>query len=47
MTNQLAIILGAVILLLVGLDIVVWGGENLLFLAKKFLELTEWVAFWR
>ena len=47
MTNQLAIILGAVILLLVGLDVVVWGTENLLFLSKKFLELTEWVAFWR
>ncbi|MCK0169872.1 hypothetical protein MWU53_02255 [Aliiroseovarius sp. S1123] len=47
MTNQLAIILGAVILLLVGLDVVVWDAENLLFLAKKFLELTEWVAFWR
>lgn len=47
MTNQLAIILGAAILLLVGLDIVLWGAENLLFLAKKFLDLTEWAAFWR
>lgn len=47
MTNQLAIILGAVILLLVGLDVVVWDTENLLFLSKKFLELTEWVVFWR
>ena len=47
MTNQLAIIMGALILLLVGLDVVLWGAENLLFLAKKFLELTEWVAFWR
>jgi hypothetical protein len=46
-TNQLAIILGAVILLLVGLDVVVWDTENLLFLSKKFLELTEWVVFWR
>ncbi|SPF75803.1 hypothetical protein ALP8811_00797 [Aliiroseovarius pelagivivens] len=47
MTNQLAIILGAMILLLVGLDVFVWDAENLLFLAKKFLDLTEWAAFWR
>ncbi|WP_424939502.1 hypothetical protein [Aliiroseovarius sp. S253] len=47
MTNQLAILLGAAILLLLGLDIFLWDGTYLVFLAKKFLELSEWVAFWR
>jgi hypothetical protein len=47
LTNQLAIVLGAVILLLLGLDIFLWDSANLLFLAKKFLALTDWAAFWR
>lgn len=47
MTNQLAIVLGVLILLLLGLDMFLWEGTYLLFLAKKFLELTDWVAFWR
>lgn len=47
MTNQLAIVLGAVIVILAGLDIFIWDGAYLLFLSKKFLELTEWIAFWR
>ncbi|MCK0142295.1 hypothetical protein [Aliiroseovarius sp. F20344] len=47
MTNQLAIALGAVILILLGLDVFLWDGTNILFLSKKFLELTEWAAFWR
>ncbi|SMR71163.1 hypothetical protein SAMN04488030_0790 [Aliiroseovarius halocynthiae] len=47
MTNQLAIALGAVIVLLCGLDIFLWDGTYLVFLTQKFLELTEWIAFWR
>jgi len=28
-------------------DTVVFGNEHLIFLTKKFLDLLEWVAFWR
>ena len=47
MTNQLALILGALILLGLGTDILLLGGENFIFLAKKMMELTEYIAFWR
>lgn len=47
MTNKIAIVLAVLIL---GFLVVDWqqaGGENSLFLARKFAELLEWVAFWR
>lgn len=47
MTNQIALFLGIVIVALIGFDIWMFDGVNLLFLAKKFMELTEWIAFWR
>ena len=47
MTNQISIALGAVILAGIGFDMIWHDGVNLLFLARKFAELVEWVAFWR
>lgn len=47
MTNSLALSLGLAIIALVGLDLVLFGGDNLLFLARKFWALLHWVAFWR
>lgn len=47
MTNSIAIILGALILAGLIADTVMTGGSNLLFLAKKFTEFTNWIAFWR
>ena len=47
MTNSVAIGLLAVILGLSGLDYLLTGGVNLLFLAKKGFELIEVLAFWR
>ena len=47
MTNQLALILG---ILLVGAilgDLIFFGAVNLVFLSKKLMELIEWLAFWR
>lgn len=47
MTNGLALWL-IVILLGAGLaDLVLHDGEWLLFLGRRFLDLVEWVAFWR
>lgn len=47
MTNRIAFFLGLFILILIGLDYYLYGTRHLLFLAKKLLELIEWLAFWR
>ncbi len=47
MTNRIALVLGLLILIALAVDIALVGTEHLVFLAKKFLELIEWVAFWR
>lgn len=47
MTNRLALILGLLLVLAVGLDVALVGDAHLIFLAKKFMELLNWVAFWR
>jgi hypothetical protein len=46
MTNRIALVLAALILALVAADLAAgWGGT--LFLARRFAELVEWLAFWR
>lgn len=47
MTNKIAIWLGLFLVLAVVTDLLLFGGDNLLFLAKKLFELLDWVAFWR
>ena len=47
MTNTLAIYLGLFIVAGLLADFFLTGGTNLLFLAKKFTDMTEWIAFWR
>lgn len=47
MTNRLAVIMGAVIAALVLADLFLARGSNLLFLAQRFFELIEYIAFWR
>ncbi|MEN8892608.1 hypothetical protein [Planktotalea arctica] len=47
MTNTLAIILGSLVVLALFADVILTGSTNILFLAKKFTEFTEWMAFWR
>ncbi|MDF1855471.1 hypothetical protein [Pseudooceanicola sp.] len=47
MTNQIAIALGLILAFLLGIDALVFGWSNTLFLAKKFADLVEWIAFWR
>ena len=46
MTNQIALGLGLLILGAIGADLLLNGGVALQFLARKFLDLIEWVAFW-
>lgn len=47
MTNQIALVLGALILIGLGIDWQVYDWSNTLFLARKFTDLLEWLAFWR
>lgn len=47
MTNKIAVGLTILILVLLGLDFGVNGGNGTLFMGRKFLDLLHWVAFWR
>lgn len=47
MTNQLALVLCVIIAALITLDLVIFGGSNLIFLGKKLFVLIDWLAFWR
>lgn len=46
MTNQIALVLGLLIVGAVGADLIFNAGGASLFLVRKFLDLIEWVAFW-
>ena len=47
MTNRIALILGLMIGLALILDVALVGDRHVIFLAKKFMDLLNWVAFWR
>lgn len=47
MTNQIALGLGLLIFGAVGADVLLNAGHASLFLARKFIDLMDWVAFWR
>ena len=46
LTNTIAFWLGLFLLCGIIADLALNGGTALLFLARKFLGLIEWVAFW-
>lgn len=46
-TDRLAIILGALVVLLIATDLLANGGEVSLFLARKMMDLMEYLIFWR
>ncbi|MFW2545159.1 hypothetical protein ACN2XU_21230 [Primorskyibacter sp. 2E107] len=47
MTHRLAIILGLLIIVAFAVDYAFYDTKHLVFLAKKMLDLIEWLAFWR
>lgn len=47
MTNTIALGLGILILIALGLDFGLNHGEASLFLARKLLDLIRLIAFWR
>ncbi len=46
-TDRIALILGLLIVALIAADLLANGGEALLFLAHKMIELTDYLIFWR
>lgn len=47
MTNTLSLYLAGLILIALGVDFLLFDWHYSLFWAKKFLEFTEYIAFWR
>ncbi len=47
MTNTIALYLGAALALAIGADLLANEGAALMFTLRKFVDLVEWVAFWR
>ena len=46
LTNTIALWLGLLIVAAIIADLALNGGSALIFLARKFLDLIEWVDFW-
>jgi hypothetical protein len=46
MTNTIALYIGVVIAAAIALDVYTNDGAALVFLARKFLDLLDWVVFW-
>jgi len=46
-TNGIALAIGGAIAALVALDLLVFGWDLHLFLGRKFVDLVEYVSFWR
>lgn len=47
MTNKIALFLGLMILGALMVDAVFYGWDSTVFLARKFVDLIEWLKFWR
>jgi hypothetical protein len=47
LTNRIALWIGLVLLAAIIADLTLNGGAALIFLMRKFLDMIEWVAFWR
>lgn len=47
MTTRIAAVLGLILIILGVIDGLLYGSEHFVFLAKKLVELLEWIAFWR
>ncbi|MBS0565284.1 MAG: hypothetical protein JSR87_12675 [Proteobacteria bacterium] len=47
MTHRIFLGLAGLILLALVIDAAAFHGAALLFLARKFVDLSDWVAFWR
>jgi hypothetical protein len=47
LTNRIALWLGVILFAAIIADLVLNGGAAVTFLSRKFLDLVDWVVFWR
>ncbi|MBQ0803690.1 MULTISPECIES: hypothetical protein [unclassified Sulfitobacter] len=47
MNTPITLVLAALLTIGLVVDTFYFGTEHLIFLTKKFMDLIEWVAFWR
>lgn len=47
MTNRGALILALFLIGIITVDVMLYGSQHLIFLAKKLADMLEWMAFWR
>lgn len=47
MDTRIAAILALILIILGIVDVMIYGSEHFIFLAKKLVELLDWIAFWR
>jgi len=47
LTNRIALWIGLLLLAAISADLALNGGSALVFLLRKFLDMVEWLAFWR
>jgi hypothetical protein len=47
LTNRLAVWIGLILLVAGIADFTLNGGSAIIFLVRKFLDMIEWLAFWR
>lgn len=47
MTNRIALVLGTGLVVLIAVDLFMYGSDHIIFLGKKMTDLIEWMAFWR
>lgn len=47
MTNRLAVWIGLILLVAGIADFALNSGSAIIFLVRKFLDMIEWLAFWR
>jgi hypothetical protein len=47
MTDRLALVIVLLVVVAIGADLLANDGAATMFVTRKFLDLVEWVAFWR
>lgn len=46
MTNQIALVLGLILIAALGVDQVFYDGTGTIYMGRKFLTLLYWLKFW-
>lgn len=47
MTDRVALYLALILAFCMGADLVLTGGQTMIFVARRFVALIDWFIFWR